>query len=75
MKRGTVNMVVTKYSLIGALLQSYPETAETVSDMGMQCLSCSMSPRENLEQACAAHNINVDELVSRLDQKINGSQE
>lgn len=65
-------MVITKYSLIGAILQSYPSAEECFTDMGMHCLSCHLSPRETLEQACVTHGLNVEELIEKLDNKING---
>lgn len=68
-------MVITKYSLIGAVLQCYPDAESVLSDMGMHCVSCHMSPRETLEQACMVHNLDVEELVERLDQYINGSEQ
>ena len=43
-------MVVTKYSLIGAILQYYPSAEQCFNEMGMHCVSCHMSPRETLEQ-------------------------
>lgn len=68
-------MIVTKYSLIGAVLQCYPEAEKVLNEMGMHCVSCHMSPRETLEQACTVHGLDVDELVQRLDTFINGSGE
>lgn len=65
-------MVITKYSLIGAILQAYPSAESCFKEMGMHCMSCYMSPRENLEQACQAHQCDVEELVEKLDKHING---
>ncbi len=65
-------MVITKYSLIGAVLQSYPSAQTCFEEMGLHCVSCHMSPRETLEQACQMHGCDIDELVQRLDQHING---
>lgn len=31
-----------------------------------------MSPRETLEQACRVHSCDVDELIRKLDEHING---
>ncbi len=67
-------MVVTKYSLIGAILQSYPEAEGVFNEMGMHCVSCHMSPRETLEQACMTHGYEVEELVGKLDAFINGGE-
>ena len=33
-------MVVTKYSLIGAILQYYPSAEQCFNEMGMHCVSC-----------------------------------
>lgn len=65
-------MVVTKYSLIGAVLQAYPSAEKCFNEMGMHCVSCQMSPRETLEQACQVHSCDVDELIRKLDKHING---
>ncbi|MBE5961354.1 MAG: DUF1858 domain-containing protein [Lachnospiraceae bacterium] len=65
-------MVITKYSLIGAVLQSYPSAEVCLKEMGMHCTSCHMSLKETLEQACMVHGIDVEELVSKLDKHING---
>jgi hybrid cluster-associated redox disulfide protein len=42
--------------------------------MGMHCVSCHMSPRETLEQACQVHQCDVDALIEKLDRHINGPQ-
>lgn len=65
-------MIISKYSLIGAILQSYPTATECFEEMGMHCMSCHMSPRETLEQACQVHDQDVEELIARLDKHING---
>ena len=59
-------MVITKYSLIGAVLQMYPSAEKCFNEMGMHCVSCHMSPRETLEQACQVHSCDVDELTNTL---------
>lgn len=64
-------MTITKYSLIGAILQSYPTTEQYFLEMGMHCLSCSSSARETLEQACAVHGVDVDTLIEKIDAHIN----
>ncbi len=68
-------MVITKYSLVGAILQAYPAAEVCFREMGMHCVSCHMPPRETLEQACLAHSCDVEELVRRLDAQINGTDQ
>ncbi|MDD3369739.1 MAG: DUF1858 domain-containing protein [Lachnospiraceae bacterium] len=65
-------MIITKYSLIGAILQCYPESKECFQNMGMQCVSCPSSGRETLEQACREHSQDVDVLVDSLNRFVNG---
>lgn len=60
-------MVISKYSLIGAILQYNPETAKTFSEMGLDCVKCPSSARETLEQACKVHGMDVDKVVNKLN--------
>ena len=34
---------------------------------GMHCLGCAMAHGETLEQACAVHGIDVDELAQKIN--------
>ena len=65
-------MVITKYSLIGAILQYHPSAVQCFDEMGMHCAACHMSPKETLEQACHAHQCNLELLIEKLDKHING---
>ena len=47
------NMVVTKETLVGELVNNYPETAEVLFGIGMHCLGCPASQAESVENACA----------------------
>ena len=60
-------MEITKNSIIGDVLDAYPETAEYFFEIGMHCLGCPASRGESIEQACAAHGTNCDELVEKLN--------
>lgn len=64
-------MVITEYSLIGAILQYYPDSAKTFEEMGMHCIACPSSARETLGQACSVHGVNIEELIAKLDNQIN----
>ena len=59
-------MIVTKNSLIGDILDADRNTAPYFLEMGMHCLGCPSARGESLEQACAVHGANVDELVHQL---------
>lgn len=65
-------MVITKYSLIGAILQYHPETIEVFNEMGLSCARCPSSARETLEQACNVHGIDLDTAIGKLNSVLAG---
>ena len=60
-------MTVTKDSVIGDVLDENIETAQFFFEIGMHCLGCPASRGETIEQACAVHGTDADELVSRIN--------
>ncbi len=60
-------MIVTKDSIIGEILDADRATAPYFIAMGMHCLGCPASRGESLEQACAVHGVNCDEMVEKLN--------
>lgn len=61
-------MKVTKESLIGDVLDYDLNTAEFFFEIGMHCLGCPASRGESIEDACAVHGTDVDELVEKINQ-------
>jgi len=61
-------MTITKDSIIGEVLDADIETAKFFFEIGMHCLGCPASRGESIEQACAVHGTNVDELVAKLNE-------
>ena len=59
-------MEITKNSIIGDVLDKYPETAETFFSIGMHCLGCPASRGETIEEACMVHGADADTLVESL---------
>lgn len=60
-------MTVTKNSLIGDVLDFDLETAQFFMEIGMHCLGCPHSRGESIEEACAVHDTDADELVERIN--------
>lgn len=60
-------MTVTKASIIGDILDYDVETARFFLEIGMHCLGCPCSRGESIEQACAVHGTNADELVKSIN--------
>ncbi len=60
-------MKIEKDITIGELLEKSPEKADILLEAGMHCLGCPASQAETLEEACAVHGIDVNELVEKLN--------
>ena len=59
--------MIDKNMKIGALLEANPEKAEILLEVGMHCLGCPASQMETLEEACAVHGIDVNEVIEKLN--------
>ncbi len=59
-------MEITKNSIIGDVLDADFEVAPYFLEMGMHCLGCPSARGESIEQACAVHGVDADELVAKL---------
>jgi hybrid cluster-associated redox disulfide protein len=60
-------MAVTKEMSIGDVLKVNRGTARILMEFGMHCLGCPGAVSESLQDACAVHGTNVDELVRQLN--------
>ncbi len=61
---------ITKDTIIGEILDLDQTTAPFFLEMGMHCLGCPSSRGETVEQACAVHGVNPDELVEKLNEHL-----
>lgn len=60
-------MKIEKTTKIGELLEIAPEKAEILLNAGMHCLGCPASQEETIEEACAVHGIDVEEIIKELN--------
>ena len=60
-------MEITKDTIIGDVLDAYPDTAPLFLEIGMHCLGCPASRGESIADACAVHGTDADELVEKLE--------
>ena len=58
---------VTREMSIGEVLAIDPDTAPIMMEYGMHCMGCPFSQMESLEDGCAAHGSDVNELVEKLN--------
>lgn len=63
--------MITKETLIGEILEINSDLAEILLEAGMHCLGCPASAGESIEEACAVHGIDVDELLKKLNEANN----
>ena len=61
---------ITKDTIIGEILDLDRATAPFFLEMGMHCLGCPSSRGETVEQACAVHGVDADELVAKLNEHL-----
>jgi len=61
---------ITKDTIIGDILNIDDTTAPFFLEMGMHCLGCPASRGETLEQACAVHGVDVEELLQKINAHI-----
>ena len=61
-------MEVTKDMLIGEILKKDQTIAAILMASGMHCVGCPASQGESLEEACAVHGVDCDQLVNRLNE-------
>ena len=67
-------MKVTKDTLIGDVLDFDVETARFFFEIGMHCLGCPASRGETIEDACAVHGTDPDELIAKLNEFLASKQ-
>jgi hybrid cluster-associated redox disulfide protein len=61
---------ITKDMLIGEILNVFPDAAQYLIEMGMFCIGCPASQGETLEQACAVHGVDAEEMVQKLNEEL-----
>ena len=62
-------MKFNKDTRIGELLENAPEKAEILLNIGMHCIGCPASQMETLEEACEVHGIDVEEVLTKLNEE------
>ena len=58
---------IEKETIIGDVLDIAPQAAPLFFAIGMHCLGCPASRGESIEDACAVHGTDADELVAKLN--------
>ena len=61
---------VTGDMLVGQIVNEHPETIPVLMGIGMHCLGCPASRGESIEEACAVHGVDCDELIEKLNEHL-----
>jgi len=62
-----IQMQVTRESIIGDVLDYDRGTSQFFLEIGMHCLGCPAARGESIEEACAVHGTDADELVEKIN--------
>ena len=57
---------ITRDTVIADILNIAPDSAPVFRSMGMNCLGCVMASGETLGQACDAHGVDADKILTQL---------
>ncbi len=61
-------MKITKDMTIGDVMRLDPGAAGILTSFGMHCFGCPFSLSESLEDACAVHNNDIEDLLRQLNE-------
>ncbi len=64
------HIYVNGKTLIGEIVNQYPEATDVLFSVGMHCLGCPASQAESLEDACAVHGLQAEPVVKAINDKI-----
>lgn len=64
--------MISRYMLIEEIIRNFPETIPVFEKFGFGCLGCKAALFENIEQGAKIHDIDVEALISGLNDVIEG---
>lgn len=60
-------------TLIGEIVEKYPEAIGVLFACGMHCVGCPASQAESIEEACMVHGLEADLVINAVNKKIASS--
>lgn len=67
--------MITKDMTIYEVLQIAPDIGPVFFEFGMHCLGCPISRGETVEQAAAAHEADLDDMLEKLNAFVDAKAE
>ncbi len=65
---------ITADMAIGEVVSKYPTTINVFFKHGLGCVGCAVARFENIQQGAMAHGIDVDALITDLNQALSQTQ-
>jgi hybrid cluster-associated redox disulfide protein len=60
--------VVTKYDLLGTILQESPHAAELLAEYGLHCINCFANEFDTLEMGAQVHGMSDEEMQEMINE-------
>lgn len=61
---------IEKETMISEIMENAPYTVPLFQAIGMHCMGCAMASGENVEEACAAHGVDAELFVEKVNEFI-----
>lgn len=77
-KKPEKSKLIARDTMLGDLVQEYPEAAMLMAKKGMHCVGCGMAAWETIEQGARAHGMteeDIDKLVDEMNKVAAKKQE
>ncbi|PNU19064.1 disulfide oxidoreductase [Geothermobacter hydrogeniphilus] len=65
--------MISKEMTIGEIIRRHPQTISVFKKFGLDCNECQIAQFEAVEGGANVHHVDVDELLSELNQVISGN--
>jgi len=63
-------MKITKNTKLGEILENYENAEQVLMGFGMHCFSCPISQMESVEEASAVHDLDLDFVLNKMNEKL-----
>lgn len=65
--------VLTKYDLVGMIMQESPRATELLTEYGLHCVGCFLSEHDTLATGAQMHGMTeeeIDEMIEEINQQL-----
>ena len=66
--------MITREMKIAEIITSHPETIHVFRSFGLECNECQIADFEELEHGAGVHNVDIDQLLKKLNLAVKDNQ-